>query len=85
MQSINPATGDVLQNYAAHTQEEAFRRIGVAHACFAGWKSLPFTERGVLFHNAACILRERKSMLAALMADAGRTFRSGCCCARRRN
>jgi succinate-semialdehyde dehydrogenase/glutarate-semialdehyde dehydrogenase len=69
MQSINPATGELLHDYTPHSDAQVAECIEKAHACFHAWKQTSFSKRAELLHNAAAILRERKHDLALLMAD----------------
>jgi len=69
MQSINPATGEIIRAYRPHTDEEAARRVEKAHACFAKWKTVPFSDRAEKMRAAAAVLRKRKHEFALLMTE----------------
>jgi len=69
MQSINPTTGEIICDYSLHSPKHVNQAIEQAQACFTTWKSSSFTERAALFKKAARILRERKPILAVLIAD----------------
>jgi succinate-semialdehyde dehydrogenase/glutarate-semialdehyde dehydrogenase len=78
MQSINPSTGETIHDYLPYTQQQVIQRVEKAHACFSEWKRTGFKDRAALLQKAAAILRERKSDLAALMADEmGKLLRDG--------
>jgi len=78
MQSINPATGEIICDYSPYGREQIARSIEKAQTCFLQWKARTFTERATLMHNAASVLRERKADLAVLMADEmGKVLRDG--------
>ncbi len=69
MRSINPATGDIIHEYTAHSQHQVNGNVDKAHACFARWKTYSFEKRGSFLRLAASQLRKRKDEFAALMAD----------------
>jgi len=78
MQSINPATGEVIKNYSAHTIAEVMLRMEKAHTCFQTWKQVSFSERAKKMRLAAFILRKRAEDLSHLMADEmGKPLRDG--------
>jgi succinate-semialdehyde dehydrogenase/glutarate-semialdehyde dehydrogenase len=75
MQSVNPATGAVLQDYPEHSSLEIAAALSRAEAAFLSWRSVPFAERSVLLRRAGATLRERRDDHAALMtAEMGKTF-----------
>src|SRR5688572_25354986 len=71
--SINPATGAVIAEYAAHAPDEIERRLQSATRGFDAWRSEPAERRADVLRRVAAILRERRDMLAALMtAEVGK-------------
>ncbi|OYX99774.1 MAG: succinate-semialdehyde dehydrogenase, partial [Sphingobacteriia bacterium 35-40-5] len=66
--SINPANGQVIQSYQAHTPKEVSKIITNSHLVCRNWKETPFSLRSKLLHIVAKILRSRKEELAVLMA-----------------
>lgn len=65
--SINPATGQVLQEYAEHTREECDVILtDVSHA-FDTWKSMSFGERGACFNRLAGLLRKNIDGIAGMI------------------
>lgn len=69
MQSINPATGDIIREYRPFTEAQIENCLTKAQQCFTQWKTESFSKRASLLAKAAGLLRERKTALAALMAD----------------
>ena len=45
MQSVNPATGAVVQGYAEMKAEDVSRTIRAAHEAFLSWRKRSFAER----------------------------------------
>ncbi len=68
LRSINPTNGDLIEEYAEHSDQEV-RQILLESSCaFAGWRLVPFAERAAKMLRAAAILDERREELARLMA-----------------
>lgn len=68
MESINPATGDVIATYEEHSTEEVQAIVARAKETFQSWRRTPFAERANLLRAAADILESQKEELAQLMA-----------------
>src|SRR5262249_11901170 len=60
IQSINPATGDVLETLRETPADEIDRALAVAHAAFLDWRGRPFPARASRMREAARFLRARK-------------------------
>lgn len=67
IQSINPATGDVLDAFDETSANETQRAIAAAHAAFLEWRRRPFAERSRLMREAGRVLRARRAELARTM------------------
>ena len=67
IQSINPATEEVLATFEDLTPEQTERTIAEGDASFRQWRETRFAERGALVRRAAAILRERKARYAGLI------------------
>lgn len=67
MQSINPATEEVLESYPDHTPEQIENLLHRAHNRFHSWRRTSIEERSSLIRAAARILRERSAALSSLM------------------
>ncbi len=68
LQSMNPTTNDLIQEYEEHSDRELQHTLEVAHNAFGVWKRTSFAERAVHLKAAAAILRRRKDEEARLMA-----------------
>jgi succinate-semialdehyde dehydrogenase/glutarate-semialdehyde dehydrogenase len=68
LQSINPASGELIREYPEATPEETTRIIRAAREAFAAWRRTTFGERAGPMRKAGALLRERKDALARLMA-----------------
>ncbi len=78
IESIDPATGEVIQQYTEMTQEEVYSIIEGTHEAFIKWRESDFKTRSHFMKNAARILRERKDDLAILMArEMGKPVKEG--------
>ena len=76
--AINPATGEIIKEYDAHTPEQVNAFIETAHLAFGQWKQTSFEERAMKMRRAAEILRERKLDLAELIAlEMGKPLKGG--------
>jgi succinate-semialdehyde dehydrogenase/glutarate-semialdehyde dehydrogenase len=69
MQSINPATGEVIADYSAHSQSHIILSLEKGHSCFLEWKETSFAARAEKMHKAASVLHARKKEFSHLMAD----------------
>ena len=68
IQSINPATGEVLENFQEMTAGEIDGILQAAYTTFREWRHRPFAERSKRMHEAARILRAGKEKYARTMA-----------------
>jgi acyl-CoA reductase-like NAD-dependent aldehyde dehydrogenase len=64
IQTINPATEEVLKTYEPYTQEQLNEALTAAHTAFSSWRDTSFAQRSALFRRAAQYLREHKAELA---------------------
>jgi succinate-semialdehyde dehydrogenase/glutarate-semialdehyde dehydrogenase len=60
-ETINPATGERLQTFPEHTEEEVQEKLVHANSAYTGWRSMSFQERAAIVEKAAGIMRERKT------------------------
>src|SRR5262245_54310801 len=68
VQSINPATGEVLERFDETSAEDIDRILDRSIARFADWRRRPFSARADLMRAAGRILRDRKAAYARTMA-----------------
>ena len=68
IQSVNPATGDVIETFEETSGADLERIVTTAHAEFTAWREVPFKTRAAMMHRAAAVLRARKTEFARAMA-----------------
>ncbi|WP_347158946.1 NAD-dependent succinate-semialdehyde dehydrogenase [Pontibacter chitinilyticus] len=56
IETINPATGQVVKTFEPHTPEEVNQKIEAAEQTFQSWKKVSFPERAKLMQRQADIL-----------------------------
>jgi len=67
MQSINPATGDTLEQFPGASSTDVERTADAAHAAFLEWRKVGFSERAGRMRNAALRLRANRATYARSM------------------
>lgn len=73
--STNPATGDVIAQYPAHTGADVEARLARASAAYAEWKTWSFAQRAEVMVRAAELLESEIPVAAQLMTEEmGKTF-----------
>src|SRR5881275_360824 len=68
IQSINPATGEVLESFQEMTTSEVDRILEAAYTTFHEWRSRPFADRAKKMREAARVLRAGREKYARTMA-----------------
>lgn len=66
IQTINPATEEVVKTFKAYSEEQIDEALGQARTAFLSWRNTTFAERGALFHRLATYLRDHKAELARI-------------------
>jgi succinate-semialdehyde dehydrogenase/glutarate-semialdehyde dehydrogenase len=66
-QSLNPATGKLLQTFEELTDKQLEEKLVAATACFAAWKQKSYAERAEVVDKAAKLLHERAADFAKIM------------------
>jgi acyl-CoA reductase-like NAD-dependent aldehyde dehydrogenase len=66
IQSINPATEEVIAQFASHSDAQVSQILDQARRAFVKWRAVPLTERSALLQRVADYLRTNKSSLALL-------------------
>jgi len=69
MKSINPATNQIIKEYAEHSLLEVKKIIEDVHAEWLGWKGTSFDQRAKLFRNVANLLRKKRETYARLITE----------------
>jgi len=67
IESINPATGQKIAEYAEMSSRQIDETLSAAHAAWLQWRGRSFAERAGPMRRAADLLDERKEVLARLM------------------
>ena len=67
IESLNPATGEVLETFREIGREDVERMLATAHAAFLEWRDARYAARAKNMRQAATILRTRKLDYARLM------------------
>jgi succinate-semialdehyde dehydrogenase/glutarate-semialdehyde dehydrogenase len=67
IQTVNPATGEVVEKFEATSPAELDRVAAGAQAAFHEWRDVPVAERAAPMREAARILRARKEEFARTM------------------
>jgi succinate-semialdehyde dehydrogenase/glutarate-semialdehyde dehydrogenase len=65
--TTNPATEEVLERYAEHTDVQVDAALDAAVAAQQAWAGAPYSERSGVVRGIAGVLRERKDAYAALI------------------
>lgn len=65
--SINPATGELVQQFTPHTDAQVEAALAVADRAQRGWRQRSLQDRACLLTVVAQLLRERKAQYAALI------------------
>ncbi len=67
IESINPATGEVLERFKETSAQELDRALAAAHAAFLEWRTVPFATRAQRMREAARVLRKHQAEYARTM------------------
>ena len=68
MKAINPATGEVIQEYPSHSDQEVQDILEQAQSAFQSWRNTDYPHRAGLMKNAAGVLERNKARYAKLMS-----------------
>jgi succinate-semialdehyde dehydrogenase / glutarate-semialdehyde dehydrogenase len=68
IESCSPTSGEVLESFETVSDAELERALAGAERAFQGWRRTSFVERAGPLHQAARLLRERKTGYARTMA-----------------
>ncbi len=78
MQAINPATGELLQEYPEATTEVVDQALTAAVEAQNRWRRASFAQRAAVLERAASKLRQRREEFARLAAlEMGKPIREG--------
>lgn len=68
IETINPATGEIIKSYTLHTASEVSEKIDAVQKAWLSWKETSFEQRSSLLNKLVEVLVSRKADLANLMA-----------------
>src|SRR5438034_2168852 len=73
--SVNPATGEKLEEFPAFSDSEIEKRLKLAERAFAHYRRRPFVKRAQLMMAAAALLDQEKDKLArTITMEMGKLF-----------
>ena len=67
IQTINPATAEVVKTYDEFSPEKLEQVIATAHSAYKNWKSVPVAERAIFMGKVADVLRSKKEEMAKVI------------------
>jgi succinate-semialdehyde dehydrogenase/glutarate-semialdehyde dehydrogenase len=77
IQSMNPATGEVVRDFQPHTDAQVADAIARAHDTFRTWSRTGFARRASLMQAAADLLDAENEQIAQVMTlEMGKTIKS---------
>ena len=77
LHSVNPATGEPIAEYRAHSDEGLHARLERCREAFPAWSGSDVRDRTAVLARAAALLRERRDELARLATlEMGKTIAS---------
>jgi succinate-semialdehyde dehydrogenase/glutarate-semialdehyde dehydrogenase len=75
--TVNPATGETVKVFDAHTPEQVEAALARADAAYRTWRRTSFGERAALMRRAADLLDEDNAAIAEVMTlEMGKTLAS---------
>ncbi len=69
LESVNPATEEVIARFAVHTEAEVAEAIAASVTAFQDWRARSLAQRGAALHEVARLLRERTETYATLVTQ----------------
>jgi len=77
LESVNPASGEVLRSFETDAPAEVERKVALAAATFREWRRVSFAERARLMLRAAEILEQGKDRFGRIMtAEMGKPIQA---------
>ena len=67
MQSVNPYTEEVVEEFPLMTEGELYRAVGICRRAFLAWRRVPVEERAACVKRLGGHLREEKGKYGALI------------------
>src|SRR4051794_6136992 len=66
---LNPATGEVVEQFPTATDEQIQDALAAAHGAFQSWKEVPIEERAKVVARVGNLFTERADELAAIIPE----------------
>ncbi|WP_439487891.1 NAD-dependent succinate-semialdehyde dehydrogenase [Algoriphagus sp.] len=67
MKSINPFTGELIEEFSTLSQEKLEQKLSGASVAFSGWKDVGFATKSELMSKAGAILKENREKYAKII------------------
>ncbi|WP_347037899.1 NAD-dependent succinate-semialdehyde dehydrogenase [Glutamicibacter halophytocola] len=64
---LNPATGEVIEEFAAATDEQVEQALSSAQSAYESWQNVDITERAKIVSKVAALFAERAEELGKIM------------------
>ncbi len=75
IQSVNPATGEIISVYSEMSDSEVIEILGRTHRNYFSWRKVPVERKAELLLNTAAVLRNRREEIARMMTlEMGKLF-----------
>lgn len=69
IQTINPATEEVINTYERQSESLVNKKIQEGHETYLSWRRTPFSERAKLMLHLASMMKKKRDDLALLMSQ----------------
>src|SRR5919205_2682266 len=69
IETINPATGKVIESYNNETPEEVSKKVKAAREAFAIWKKIEIAERAEYMRRLGRVMRKNRDNYAKLVTE----------------
>lgn len=77
IQSINPATGEILKDYQELSEDMIEQKLAISEDAFESWKKSNINERVILFGKISKLLKERSRELGEILTtEVGKPIKS---------
>ncbi|GHA79153.1 NAD-dependent succinate-semialdehyde dehydrogenase [Pontibacter akesuensis] len=77
IETRNPATGELIKTFTAHTSGEVTEKIEQAHQAFLSWRKVPFEERAKHMQKQADILEKEAEKYGRIISlEMGKPLKS---------
>lgn len=67
LRSVNPATGELIQDFEELTDDQLKQKIDLAHSSYLEWRKTSYEDRSVLMKKLGNLFREKSHKLGELI------------------